>query len=413
MASVAGTVPGTCATRRGSTTSPHRLLTRDTRLIEAAAILGTGSPLAPASALAEVDDPTPLLDEAHTAGLLTMRERQGIVTLLFPDPMTSAAVTDEIGPARWRELHARAATLVDDEGDALFHLVSATPAADGTLADKLDRFARQRAADGAWAQAAEALITAGRITPERDLRTQRLIRGVDALTGAADLPQAQTFVPEIESAPGGPMRNAVLGYLAIQRGRAAEAHYLLSEAWTMANESETDPELAAMICQRMVLHSLARMRGDELVAWADRASSLVPGDAPAVVESNAIRGLGLGMTGHIDEARASYAGLADHVRLGAQSQRIRMAEGWLALALDAPIVPVPNWKLRTHHVPRWLPPDLPVGASMARPHTVHPRRVERCPAHRGSGSRTTRFDRTGSAATARSLDGGPGACTAR
>ncbi|TCN42241.1 AAA ATPase-like protein [Rhodococcus sp. SMB37] len=309
----------------------------DTRaLIEAAAILGTGSPLAPAAALAEVDDPTPLLDEAHTAGLLTMRERQGIVTLLFPDPMTSAAVTDEIGPARWRELHARAATLVDDEGDALFHLVSATPAADGTLADKLDRFARQRAADGAWAQAAEALITAGRITPERDLRTQRLIRGVDALTGAADLPQAQTFVPEIESAPGGPMRNAVLGYLAIQRGRAAEAHYLLSEAWTMVDESETDPELAAMICQRMVLHSLARMRGDELVAWADRASSLVRGDAPAVVESNAIRGLGLGMTGRIDEARASYAGLADHVRLGAQSQRIRMAEGWLALALDAP-----------------------------------------------------------------------------
>ncbi|MFZ2528643.1 MAG: AAA family ATPase [Rhodococcus sp. (in: high G+C Gram-positive bacteria)] len=305
-------------------------------LVEAVAILGSGTSLAPAADLADIDNPTPPLDEAHDVGLLTTHERRGVVTVSFPDPMTSAAVSDDIGPARWHELHLRAAGIVDDEGASLFHQVSATPTADGILADRLDRYARQRATDGAWLQAAEALITASRITPERELRTSRLIRGVDALTGAADLPRAQTYVAEIESVPGGPMRNAVLGYLAIQRGRAAEAHQLLSEAWTLLGDNNSEPEHAAMIAHRMVLHSLARLRGEDLVEWADRAASLVPEGTPAAVEASAIRGLGLGMTGKIVEARSFYAELSDHVRLGAQSQRIRMAEGWLALALDEP-----------------------------------------------------------------------------
>lgn len=304
-------------------------------LVESVAVLGTADSLALAAALAGIDDPIRALDESHTLGLLSMREQRGVVALSFPDPLTRAAVADEIGPARWHTLNARAATLVGDEGAALFHLVSATPTADEELARRLDEYAQRRASEGAWSQAAEALITASRITPERDLRTQRMIRGVDALTGAADLPQAQTFVPEIESVPGGPMRNAVLGYLAIQRGRASEAHHLLTEAWSMVDQ-ESDPELAAMICQRMVLHCLARLQGDELVMWADRASSLLPADEPPVVESQAIRGLGMAMIGRIDEARSSYSELSDSIRLGAQSQRIRMAQGWLALALDHP-----------------------------------------------------------------------------
>ena len=41
------------------------------------------------------------------------------------------------------------------------------------------------------------------------------MRGVDALTGAADMPQALTFVPAVETAPDGAMRDVVLGYLAI------------------------------------------------------------------------------------------------------------------------------------------------------------------------------------------------------
>ncbi|MEU5841512.1 LuxR C-terminal-related transcriptional regulator [Rhodococcus sp. NPDC047139] len=311
-------------------------------LVEAVAVLGTAAvqssteSLALVAELAELTDTTQALDEAHHLGLLTMREQRGVVSLSFPDPMTRAAVADEIGPARWHSLHARAASLVDDEGARLFHLVSATPTGNEELATRLDAYARRCAADGAWSLAAEALITASRISLDRDLRTLRMIRGVDALTGAADLPQAQTFVPEIESVPSGPMRNAVLGYLAIQKGRAAEAHHLLTEAWSMIDDPSSRPELAATISQRLVLHSLARLRGDDLVLWADRASDALPDTAPPVVESQAIRGLGLAMTGRVDDATESYSALSESIRLGAQSQRIRMAEGWLALTLDRP-----------------------------------------------------------------------------
>ena len=304
-------------------------------LVEAVAILGTETTLIAAAKLAHLDDPVGAVDAAHAAGLLAVREDRGIVTVALADPMTRAAITDETTPARRRELHARAADLAEDEGEALLHLVSATPTADEDLAAALDRLGDRRAAEGAWSDSAEALITASRITPERELRMNRLIRAVDALTGASDVPQALSFAPELEAAPSWPMRDTVLGYIAIQRGRAGEAQRLLANAWETV-DAERDPGLAAAICQRMVLHSLAQLRGADLVHWADRAASLLDSSNPAVVESVAIRGLGLAMTGQIEDARKSYAELPESIRVGAQNQRVRMAEGWLALVLDDP-----------------------------------------------------------------------------
>lgn len=303
-------------------------------LVEAAAVLGENSMSSQVAALAGLADPTAAVDAAHTAGLLRMWEQRGLVTLSFPDPMTHAAVADGIAPGRWCALHARAAGMVDDEGAALVHLVSSTLTADPALADRLDRYAAGRADDGAWADAAEALITASRISADRDLRTTRLIRGVDALTGAADLPQALIHVPELEASPAGPLRDAVLGYLAIQRGRSAEAHQFLTHAATLADRADADPAVSALIAQRMVLHSLAGLRGHDILTWADRAISLVDSSSPAAVEASAIRGLGLAMTGEIDRAQTFYADLSGHTGLGAQSQRVRMARGWLGLALD-------------------------------------------------------------------------------
>ncbi|MFF0818045.1 LuxR C-terminal-related transcriptional regulator [Rhodococcus sp. NPDC003318] len=307
----------------------------DTRaLVEAAAVLGENCTSSQVATLARLPDPTAAVDAAHAAGLLRMWEQRGLVTLSFPDPMTHAAVADAITPARWCALHARAADMVDDEGAALVHLVSATLTADSALADRLDRYAAGRADDGAWADAAEALITASRISADRNLRATRLIRGVDALTGAADLPQALIHVPELEATPAGPLRDAVLGYLAIQRGRSAEAHQFLTHAATLVKDSDADPAVSALVAQRMVLHSLAGLRGQDILGWADRAISLVDASTPAAVEASAIRGLGLAMTGDVERARAFYADLSGHTGLGAQSQRVRMARGWLSLALD-------------------------------------------------------------------------------
>jgi DNA-binding CsgD family transcriptional regulator len=174
---------------------------------------------------------------------------------------------------------------------------------------------------------------ASRLTPDPLLRDDRLTRSVDALVAAGDCVGAAALVPGVESLRETPLRNDVLAYLAIVRGRAAEAEVRLRRAWDIVN-FERDPDTAALIAQRYVLHSLVRCRGEELVEWADRALALAGGDSPAGIEAAAIRGLGLSMSGHPVEASEAYDAIAASVRHGAQAQRVTMGRGWLQLSQD-------------------------------------------------------------------------------
>ena len=304
-------------------------------LAEAAAVLSGNPRFADAAALAGIEHPVDALDELHQAGLLTAGEHRGVIVLTFPSPLTRAAVYHSLGPIRKRDLHDHAARIVEDEGRRLDHRAAASPFADPALADELDRYSASRATVGAWSAVADALIKSSRLTADRREREQRLIRAVDALLGTGNLSQAVAFAPEIESFPESPLRDAVLGYLAIQRGRRAEAETLLTQSWA-ACDPETDPATAALICQRRVLDSLARWDGPDLVEWGSRAVALVDAADPSAVESAAIMGLGLAATGRIAEARAHYDTLSAKIALGAQSQRFDMARGWLDLALDDP-----------------------------------------------------------------------------
>ena len=187
--------------------------------------------------------------------------------------------------------------------------------------------------EGAWAEAGELLTKASRLTVEPHLRDERLVRAVDAFVGAGNVPRASAYIAEIESLRETPMRNAVLGYLAIVRGRQTEAEARLSRAWDLV-VADREPEVAALICQRYVLHSLARCQGAELVDWADRAIQFGGQASPARVEAEAIRGLGLAGAGQPSEGSAAYADLATRVPSGAQTQRAKMGAGWLNLVLD-------------------------------------------------------------------------------
>lgn len=280
--------------------------------------------------LAGLDDPLPALDGARAAGLLAPGD------LRHPAPATGAlasAVLAVLGAERSAATHRRAAELVGDPDRRLGHLVAATPTRDATLADELDARARARAEEGAWAAVASLLRQASRLSEDPQLREERLTRAVDALVGAGDCIAAAAMIPAVESLRETPLRNAVLGYLAINRGRALEAETRLRRAWDIVN-LEREPQVAASVCQRMVLHALAGCRGADQVAWADRAIELVGRDAPAGLEAAAIRGLGVAATGHRDRAREEYAVLAERVGHGAQAQRVTMGQGWLQLAMD-------------------------------------------------------------------------------
>ena len=302
-------------------------------LVEAAAVLGGTLPFAEAAELAGVADPVAALDEASAAGLLSAAGGRGLSTLAFPAPMVRAAVYADLAPRRRQELHRAAASAVDDERTRLAHQVALTPFPDAGLAGGLEDFATRHAAVGAWSAAGEALVDASRLSPDRAGRERRLVQAVDALIGAGDLPQALAFSPAVENFPASPLRDVVLGYLSILLGRPVEAEMLLERAWHDCDVAR-NPETAARICQRRVLHSLARWDGAQLVAWARRATELAPAGDPAAIESRAIMGLGLAAEGRGDEAERTYEQVLTSVAPGAQSQRVQMGKGWLDLARD-------------------------------------------------------------------------------
>jgi DNA-binding CsgD family transcriptional regulator len=301
-------------------------------LVDALAVLGEES-LPVLAALAGQPQPLAGLDAARAAGLVAAAVRGGATYAALSDPMTTAAVREVLGHRRQAELHRAAADLVEDPVARLMHLAAATPLPDPALADELESLAQVRAATGEWRSVADLLARAARLTIDPGQREDRLARAFDALVGAGDTHGASVAVAEVESLRETPLRNAVLGYLAVVRGRPGEAEQRLERAWDIVN-AERDPDTAALVCQRWVLHCLARSRGEDLVTWADRAIALAPAGSPAVIEAKAIRGLGDAATGHGREALADYLRLADEVGHGAQAQRVAMARGWLHLGLD-------------------------------------------------------------------------------
>jgi DNA-binding CsgD family transcriptional regulator len=137
----------------------------------------------------------------------------------------------------------------------------------------------------------------------------------------------------VEALPGSPRRDAVLAYIAIQRGRRVEAAAYLDTAW---RHRGADRNAAAVVCQRHVLHALADWDGDELVRWAGRAVEHAEPGAPAAVESRAVVGLGHAARGQVGEAFTAYRQAVAETPAGPQHQRARMGLGWLLLAQDQP-----------------------------------------------------------------------------
>jgi hypothetical protein len=228
------------------------------RLVEAASALGTRADLQTAAALAGITDPLPALDAATEAGLLLIRDQQGIAQVAFPHPLVHAAVYEQLPAARRAELHCAAAAVLEGEniGEALHHRVLASVAPDPELVAELEAFARAETARGAWASAASALVTASRLCSNRAERERLLLRAADALVGAGDVYRAQAFTDEILSLPPSAMRDSALGYLAVLNGHSEEAEQRLHSAWQKADSSE-DVRLKATIAQRLSVHAVA------------------------------------------------------------------------------------------------------------------------------------------------------------
>ncbi|WP_226344178.1 helix-turn-helix transcriptional regulator [Agilicoccus flavus] len=342
--------PGDWDTRRPAfgATRRHRAAVQRARarvpdrtwsLLEALAVLVDGSanteyPLDEVAALAGVGADAVA---AAPSDLLLARQHHDGPRLSFTHPMDAAAVRDACGPHRVREVHeaaARRSGRRGDVGDELRHLVAAAPRPRADLAARLVTHAREQAARGAWASCARALVDAGRMSADPRDRAEHLVGAVDALAGAGRLADAEDLVADVTGLPRTARIDATLGYLAILRGRPDEADALLRRAWARCDDAP--PDLAALVCARLVLHSLARCVGTDVVTWADRAIER-GGHLPIALEARAIRGLGLASTGEWAAADAHYADLSAIVPATAQEQRVSMGRGWYELLADEPL----------------------------------------------------------------------------
>ena len=306
------------------------------RLVEAASVIGTTASLSTVGSVAGLADPLPALDEAIAVGLLQSCDEPGLREIGFPHPLVRAAVYEHLVPGRRIHLHLAAAELVDDRGAALRHRVAAAQPPDERLAEDLASFAERQAATGAWGGAASALLQSSRLSAVRERREQWALRALDAMIGAGDLVQASVFAEDITGLGSGPLRDAALGYLAVLRGRPPEAERLLRSAWS-GTDPAVDARLAATVAQRLALHSVGRLYGEDIVDWSTRALDLAPRNEPVRVEAEALLGLGLGWSGQVragldayETFLAQYADPDD----AARRERLQMPLGWLRLVAD-------------------------------------------------------------------------------
>ena len=280
------------------------------RLVIAAAVVGVRCPLSVGAELAELADPLPALEQAIAARLLAEpRSDVGRGIIAFPHPLVRAAVYHDLGPVRRATLHARAAELVEDEASSLRHRVAAAQGQDARLSADLAAFARGEARRGAWASAADALLSAGRLALAGPQRDECLLRAVECMLNGGDVTGASAHTKVIAGLPGSPRRDYVLGSLAGMTGRPQDAEPLLIGAYEQC-DLRTQGGLAADIASHMAHLSLTRGKGSEGATWAARAVDAA-GDGPLVPNALSCRITGLAFSGRIAEALAAGAALPE------------------------------------------------------------------------------------------------------
>ena len=240
------------------------------QLVIAAAVLGLRCPLSMARELAELADPFPSLEQATTARLLQVHGDLHHGTIVFPHPLVRAAVYHDLGPVRRTGLHARAAELVKDEPSSLRHRVAAARGGDAELAADLSAFARREAGHGAWASAADALLSAHRLAPATEEQERCLLEAVEYMILGGDVGGAMPHTETITALRPSPRRDYVLGSLALMTGRHEEAERLLVGAYQLC-DAGTDRRLVADLAVQLANLGLTRGKGAEPATWAARA----------------------------------------------------------------------------------------------------------------------------------------------
>jgi DNA-binding CsgD family transcriptional regulator len=279
------------------------------RLVEAAAVLGLTCRLAQAGRLAGLSETLGPLEGAIAARLLEERGAPSDRVIAFPHPLVQAAAYHTLGPAHRAALHERAASLVTDDGSALRHRVAAANGVDAQLAADLLIFGIQIARHGAWDGAADALLSASRLTPDGPERDLRLLMAAENMLLGGAVDDALAIADEIERQVPTARRGFVLGSLAMVAGRYERAQELLTVAYDQ-RDLKRDHPLAEEIAAQLAHVHMGRGHGAAAALWATRSLDATRTPSP-VSDALSVLAIGLLFAGRAPEAAAAVVELAD------------------------------------------------------------------------------------------------------
>jgi len=269
-------------------------------LVTAAAVLGQRSPLSLTIELAAVDDPLVALEQAVEASVLAEVPGELGGSVSFVHPLLRSAVYHDLGVARRRALHLRAAGLLGGER-GLSHRVAAATGADEALAVDLVDAAHRAQSHGRSILAASLFTQAAGASGDIAGRERRLLDALEAHLAAGDVVGAQALAPAIELASPSARRSALLGNLDLFAGRLASAERRLGEAW----ESPGRPpaSLAGALCEQVTV-LLVQGRADEAVVWGRRAVESSAGNPSVLNRARGLLSLALVWGYRVQEAMA-------------------------------------------------------------------------------------------------------------
>jgi DNA-binding CsgD family transcriptional regulator len=261
-------------------------------LAAAAAVAGPRCRADRALAAAGLDGSLEPLDEVLAAGLLVLVPGRLPAEIQFAHPLTRAAVYDDLSPSGRRDLHLALARVTDGP-ESLAHRVSASQGPDDELAAELAATGDDEVTRGRLTAGVDHLVLASRIAADRELGERALLRAVDALGLAGDVPRARELREAVEGCADSPRRSFALGcMIASQDGRLDESVQRLL-AVTRRRDLADDPELTGPLTSSLAIVCAYAGRGAEAIEWARRTLS-EPMPAPAVALT-ARQGLALGL----------------------------------------------------------------------------------------------------------------------
>jgi DNA-binding CsgD family transcriptional regulator len=302
------------------------------RLVAAVAVLGSPPALSAAAALAGLEhDGVRELEEAIERDFLKVEQRPAGRRLAFVHPLTRAAVYNQLGELRRTRLHAAAAELMPDERQAVRHLVAATAGPDAGLASRVERLAASELARGAMGLAATHLLASAQVSEGRREYERRTLLATDALLSAGDFAGARALEARIAAFAPVPMRDSVLGFLALTGGRPDDAERLLARAWE-ACDAAAEPGLAATIAFRSAMHASLSLDDSGVLHWTERSLASTVAGTPEHGRALTLRALALAKVGRRREAgEALGVALARDDDLGSA---LGVYRGWICLLDD-------------------------------------------------------------------------------